>query len=93
MLTVGLVRELGFVSGIAGLPVSLSLSLADIVTVKVCIFNKILELYSEEELIWRESLDEEIGNFGVESCQRIAEIINKKYRNEDYKHLIYKENP
>ena len=41
--------------------------------------------------VWRESLNEESGNFGIESCQRIAEIINKKYRNLEYQHLIYKE--
>ena len=91
MVTVGLIREINFISELTSLPVSVSLSISDYVTVKVLVSNKILELRLDDELIWQESLDEEMGNFGIESCQRIADIINKKYRNLEYKHLIFKE--
>ena len=92
MVTVGLIRELNFISELTSSPITADLSISDIVTVKVLISNKIFELYLDEELLWRESLDEETGNFGVESCQRIADIINKKFRKLEYKHLIFKEN-
>jgi len=41
-------------------------------------------------LIWRECLDENIGNFGVESVQHIFYIVDKIEKNDpDWRNLIY----
>jgi hypothetical protein len=91
MLTVGVIRELNFMSELTSLPLKADLCLSDVLCLTVNISNKILTVHHEGELIWEESLDDEFGNFGIESCHRIAQILQAKHSKSDYKHLIYRE--
>ena len=90
MITVGYVRELAFIAGIAGTPISTTINFGDLLSIDVKVDNQILSIFFQNELIWEESLDNTVGNFGLESCHRIAEIIKNKYQKLDYGHLIYR---
>lgn len=93
MITVGLIKEANYISRALGRPVVLNLEVKDALTVNIEIENDVLSIKESQELIWKESLDEQVGNFGVESCQHIFEILKRKANGEPYSKLIFLENP
>lgn len=93
MITVGLIKEANYISRALGRPVILNLEVKDALTVNIEIENDVLSIKESQELIWKESLDEQVGNFGVESCQHIFEILKRKANGEPYSKLIFLENP
>jgi len=93
MITVGLIKEANYISRALGRTILLSLEARGALTINIEIENDILSIRESQELIWKESLDEQIGNFGVESCQHIFEILKRKANGDPYSKLIFLENP
>jgi hypothetical protein len=92
MITVGLVKELAFMSEFMGQPLHTVIILPDLnFRFLMQVANKKLLIYHKDDLIWEESLDETTGNFGIESCQQIVEIFRNKCSGKPYEHLIHRE--
>lgn len=92
-VTVGLVKELEFISNHTGSQVVTDICMGGddfLVVLNIVIKNGFLYIRHEGEIIWHESLDETTGNFGLESCQQISQILNNKHKSLEYRHLIYK---
>jgi len=76
MITVGLVKELQFISQVLKTPVSLSIKCDKIKTnLYIEISNGILQVWYADRKIWNESIKDDLSMFGVESCDAIAKII------------------
>lgn len=89
MITVGLINELNFISNSLNSKIGVELTIEQL-NFSLEIEKDFLTITHEKEVVWEESLDKVVGNFGVESCQHICLILLKKKSNEPYKHLIYK---
>jgi hypothetical protein len=76
MITVGLIKELLFVSKSLRTSVTFKLSSERIKSeILAVIKERNLEVWYLGYRIWNESLDEDISMFGVESCDTIARIV------------------
>jgi len=91
MITVGLIKELNFISQLLKNKVSSDLMIGEFFLLKIEIQNQFLKIYHGNELIWAESLNETTGNFGIESCQNLMILLKNKVEGNPYKDLVYKE--
>jgi hypothetical protein len=89
MITQGFANELYHISNFFNCEVKCDLEyLSKKITCSV--FGRYISVNYNGELIWRECLDENIGNFGIESVQHIFYIIDKIEKNDpDWRNLIY----
>lgn len=87
-ITVGLIKELNFISQQLNSSISAEISVNDEFKISVTIDDNCLFIAHEGDLIWKESLDATSGNFGIESCQQISQILHNKFSNLEYKNLI-----
>lgn len=76
MLTIGLVRELAFLSHGLGFPLKFSI---EVISKKMdlLIDKDILSIAYKGEEIWRENVQPDVSFFGVESCDLIFKIVNR----------------
>lgn len=96
MITLSLINELDFLSRAYNAPIYVDLSLGtpcSTLSLNLEIKNGVLSVLLGGKLIWRESLDSTVGNFGIESCQQIMQIILNKHNGEPFDNLVYIENP
>jgi hypothetical protein len=89
MITVSLINELRFLAGISHGPIYVTISYDSSLSLNLSIVDDYLEVDHKGEKIWRESLNHESGNFGIESCQQISAILAKKSSGAEYNNLIY----
>jgi hypothetical protein len=76
MITVGLIKELYFVSEVLKTQVESSIrSTLNPVPILIKIHNNVLEVEYFGFPIWKESIDGDTAFFGVESCDSISRII------------------
>lgn len=91
MITQGFANELQHISNFFNCEVKCELEYLS-KKVNCSVLGRYITVHYEGELIWRECLDERIGNFGIESVQHIFYIIDKIQKGEsDWKDLIYVE--
>lgn len=77
MITVGLIKELLFISKALRVPVRASLSPENLQCgILIDIKEQILSVSYLGYHIWTESLDEATSMFGVESCDTLAKIVS-----------------
>jgi hypothetical protein len=74
MITKGLANELDHISSFFKCRVKASFQYLD-KTITCDVFGRYISIYYRNELIWRECLDDSIGNFGIESIQNLFLII------------------
>jgi len=89
MITQGFANELYHISNYFNCEVKADLQyLGKTITSKV--FGRYISIHYKGELIWQECLDEQVGNFGIESMQHIFYIVDKMEKgDEDWKNLVY----
>lgn len=95
MITLSLIKELEFISQAYNEPIFVNLAIGSpnsTISLGIKIDKGVLVIELGGKLIWRESLDETVGNFGIESCQQIMGIISLKHSGEPFDHLIYIDN-
>lgn len=80
MITVGLIKELQFISLVLKTPISLTFYL--LYDLNLQIDNNILKLTYHHKTIWIENISDN-GMFGIESCDSISRIINCIDNNDD----------
>lgn len=88
MITEGLARELYHVSNFFNTPVKCSLEYLG-KKIELEVFSRYIKIFYKGVKIWEECVDEDIGNFGIESIQHIFTIIEKAEKGESYEDLIY----
>ena len=76
MITVSLVYELQFVAKHFDSPLTASLQFRGCSPVTLLVTSDELEVRYQQELIWKEKIVGPESNFGVESVDTIARIIN-----------------
>ena len=77
MITVGLIKELFFISKALRTPVFVTLKTGILSTnIMVNIEEHILTVWYMGYRIWTESLDEATSMFGIESCDTLAKIVS-----------------
>lgn len=96
MITVGLVRELQFISRVLKTPVELTFS-KPLENLSIKIENDILFIWYRGYYIWQEVLEGSISFFGIESADTISRIIACIDNDDDnwkrYRHLIKSDKP
>jgi len=92
MITIGLVKELSFISEVFDYPVEVTLRIGENFSIDARISKELLVIIHEGEIIWEESLNPISGNFGIESCHSISQVLKNKIEKKDYKFLIHREN-
>ena len=92
MITEGLAREIYHISNFFNTTVKCSLEYLG-KKVEVEVFSRYIKIIYKGEKIWEECMDEEIGNFGIESAQHIFSIIDKIERKEEWRDLSFYEKP
>ena len=94
MITVGLIKELQFISEALKTPVKVCLGCGEIKsTLNIEIKNDIFEAWYLGYRIWNENIKDDISMFGVESCDAIAKIIfGIDIGSESWRELVYLEN-
>ncbi len=90
MITEGLAREIYHVSNFFNTPVKCTLEYLD-KKIEVEVFSRYIKIFYKGQKIWEECMDEEIGNFGIESIQHIFLIIDRAEKGEKWEDLIYSE--
>jgi hypothetical protein len=92
MLTVGLVKELFFITKALNTSVKVDLK-ADFLQapLKVAIAGGVLDIFYRENHIWRENLASETSMFGVESCDAISRILAGIDGGGEWLNLVYLE--
>lgn len=78
MVTVGLVKELLFISTISKLPVEIELRVGSSTKappILILVFNNFLNIYYKKNHIWAETIDGPTAFFGIESADAISRII------------------
>ena len=85
-LTIGLVREMEFLSTYAKKPVHFTFHLVSDLEIKIN--NKILDLSYNNIPIWKENISID-GMFGLESVSHIYKIINLIDNGEEYGKYCY----
>lgn len=93
MITVGLIKELLFISEALKTPVDVTLQTQIAEPIYIKIYNKVLEVYygNDGVRIWRETIDGDASMFGVESCDTLARIIHcwQKGDKESAKKMLF----
>lgn len=92
MITEGFARELCHFSNHFDTKVKCSLEYLN-KKVEVEVFSRYIKVFYKGVKIWEECLDENLGNFGVESVQHIFLIIDLIERGLPWEHLVYEEKP
>lgn len=90
MITEGLVREIYHISNYFDTQVKLSVEYLD-KKIDIEVYSRYVKLFYKGEKIWQECVDEEIGNFGIESVQHIFLIIEKIEKGEEWRSLAFSE--
>lgn len=76
MITVGLVKELYFISRVLKTPVEIEFTSPSIPsTLLIKINNNVLDVEYACQHIWHETIEGDTSFFGVESCDTIARIM------------------
>jgi len=93
MITVGLIKELQFISSSLKTPLLLTIASTSFPNITVQIENETLTLTYLGHLIWREKVLGDSSFFGVESCDTIARImvLLKNHQINEAKELFYLE--
>ena len=75
MITIGLIRELHFISSVlkADISIVLNSDLADPISIEIK--NNIFKVSYHNVQIWKEQIEGDTSFFGVESCDAISRII------------------
>ena len=90
MITVGLVRELLHIARFTQTQLEAEFPLYDLRCVVTPQGD--LDVYCREHHIWRESIDDDVSFFGVESCHTISCILFKIQNNDDsWKTITFKQ--
>ena len=76
MVTVGLVKEILFISEYFKSPIETEIKGFTNSFIKLRIENRILDIWYENNHIWHELIDGELSFFGIESCDSIARCIS-----------------
>jgi len=76
MITKGFANELLHISNYFNCEVKCDLEYLS-KKINCSVSGRFITIHYKGELIWRECLDEEIGNFGIESVQHIFYIVDK----------------
>ena len=92
MITEGLAREIYHISNFFNTTTKCSLEYLG-KKVEIEVFSRYIKVFYKGEKIWDECMDEEIGNFGIESIQHLFYIIDKIEKGEDWKDLAFYEKP
>lgn len=90
MITEGLIREIYHISNYFNTQVKLSVEYLG-KKIDIEVHSRYVKLFYKGEKIWQECLDEEIGNFGIESVQHVFLIIEKMEKGEEWKSLSFNE--
>lgn len=90
MITEGLIREIYHISNYFNTQVKLSVEYLG-KKIDIEVYSRYVKLFYKGEKIWQECLDEEIGNFGIESVQHVFLIIEKMEKGEEWKSLFFNE--
>ena len=90
MITEGFVREIYHISNHFDTQVKLSVEYLG-KKLDIEVYSRYVKLFYKGEKIWQECLDEEIGNFGIESIQHIFFIIEKMENGEEWRDLVFNE--
>ena len=90
MITEGFAREIYHISNHFDTKVKLSIEYLG-KKLDIEVHSRYIKLFYKGEKIWQECLDEEIGNFGIESVQHIFLIIQKIERGEEWRNLVFSE--
>lgn len=90
MITEGLVREVYHLSNHFNTQVKCSIEYLG-KKIDLEVYSRYVKIFYKGEKIWQECLDEEIGNFGIESAQHIFLIVDKIERGEEWRNLIFEE--
>lgn len=91
-ITVGLVKELFFVSEMLKTPIDVLIQTNRTkLPLKISVRDAILNIWYSENHIWNESLSEGITMFGIESVSTIFEIVMLIDNGAPWKHLMYQE--
>jgi hypothetical protein len=90
MITEGLVREIYHISNYFNTQVKLSVEYLG-KKIDIEVYSRYVKLFYKGEKIWQECIDEEIGNFGIESVQHIFLIIEKIEKGEEWRNLAFSE--
>lgn len=91
MITVSLVRELGFMSLALNQKVEASIKIGEYPPMQLSIEKSVLSVFFLNKLIWQESISEpssSVGNFGVESCDTILRIMKMETEGKNWS-VIY----
>jgi len=75
MITIGLVKELAFISRVLKTPVRIELKTNLAETISVSVEKNLLQVSYQGYNIWREIIESDTSFFGVESCDSISRII------------------
>lgn len=86
MITVGLIKELNFISVFLKKPVNVTFHIKYSLNVKIK--NNILIVNYNEIDIWKENISDD-GFFGIESCDAISRIIYLIDKGANYLDYIY----
>jgi len=90
MITEGLIREVYHISNYFNTQVNLSIEYLG-KKLDLEVRSRYVKMFYKGHKIWQECLDEEIGNFGVESVQHIFFIIEKIDKGEGWEDLAFSE--
>ena len=74
-ITVGIIKELYFISKVLNLPVEVTFKSPVKHPLYVRVYNNILDVEYNSISIWKETIESDISFFGVESCDTISRII------------------
>jgi len=92
MITVGLIKEILFISEVLKTPLDVLIQTNRTkLPLKILVKDSILDIWYAENHIWNESLSEGITMFGIESVSTIFEIILLIDNGAPWKHLVYQE--
>ncbi len=85
MITLGIVREIEYISTYLKIPVELTFHLYYSLDIKID--KKVIELKYNNIPIWTEDISED-GFFGIESCDSISRIINCINNGQDFSQYV-----
>lgn len=92
MITEGFIREMHHISNYFNTPVNVVLKYLG-KEIEAEVFSRYVTINYKGNKIWEECIDEELGNFGVESIQHIFFIVDKIEKGEEWEDLAFYEKP
>lgn len=93
MVTVGIVKELNFISVMLRTPVDVILTSQVSDPIHIKINNNMVDIEYHDQHIWHETIEGDASFFGVESCDTVSRIIACINNDSDWSQYRWTETP